>query len=383
MNPRFSVHTSDKTSPRGFRWIWFLRLAEILLSLVVLGLAARSIAGFTAGGCSVPGKIAWNLACAVLSLLALVYLILSSGISQAFRILPWWIFIQLGLDALFFIFWIAAAGTSHLSCHDLCSACDAWGGDAWFDSLYCTCYSAYDDIFIKKRDTSPNPSLGLSGGLQKRRSRYSSAGRATGTLVAREAFDGLLVALFFFTLCATAWWMWQNRRAGDNAAATTATTSNNPENGVQQVPMEMKQDTPYSGGPAPQYTTVAPQQGNYPPVSTPNGQYPQQPQGYPQQQQQQDYSQQQQQAYPQQQQQQQQQQAYPQQQPQAYPQQQQQPYPQQQQQQQYPEQAPQGQGYYGGQQQRDITPPPQAQQHDISNYPTPTPEMQGERAAGH
>lgn len=125
-----------------------------------------------------------------------MYLILSSGISQAFRILPWWIFIQLGLDALFFIFWIAAAGTSHLSCHDLCSACDAWGGDAWFDSLYCTCYSAYDDIFIKKRDTSPNPSLGLSGGLQKRRSRYSSAGRATGTLVAREAFDGLLVYVF-------------------------------------------------------------------------------------------------------------------------------------------------------------------------------------------
>ncbi|KAL8792630.1 MAG: hypothetical protein Q9195_004758 [Heterodermia aff. obscurata] len=362
MNPRWSVHTSDKTSPRGFRWIWFLRLAEILFSLVVLGLSARNVAGLSEGGCSVPGKIAWNLACAVLSLLALVYLILSSGITQAFRILPWWIFIQLGLDFLFFVFWIAAAGTSHLSCQDLCSACDAWGGEVWFDSLACNCYSAIDDIFFEKRQLSPNPNLGLSGGLQKRRSRYSSAARATGTLVAREAFDGLLVALFFFTLCATAWWMWQNRRAGDNAAATTATTGNNPENGVQQVPVEMKQDVPYSGGPAPQYTSVAPQQGNYPPVS-PDGQYPQQPQGYPQQQ---DYSQQQ-------------QQVYPQQQPQGYPQQQQQPYPQQQQ---YPEQAPQGQGYYGGQQQRDVTPPPQAQQHDIPNYPTPTPEMQGEQGAG-
>ena len=181
----------------------------------------------------------------------------------------------------------------------------------------------------------------------------------------------LLSVLFFITTCATAWWMWQNRRAGDNAAAATTTTNTNPESGVQQVPVEMKQDTPYSGGPAPQYTTVAPQQGNYPPVNPANDQYPQQQQGYPQQQQPQGYPQQQQ------------QQPYPQQQPQGYTQQQQQPFPQQQQQQQqYPEQAPQGQGYYGGQQQRDITPPPQAHQHDIPNYPTPTPEMQAEHAPG-
>ena len=146
--------------------------------------------------------------------------------------------------------------------------------------------------------------------------------------------------------------MWQKRRAGDNAAAatTTTTTNPNPENGVQQVPIEMKQDTPYTGGPAPQYTSVAPQ-NNYPPVSPANGQYPQQ-QGFPQQQQQ----------------------SYPQQQPQGFPQQQQQSFSQQQQ---YPEQAPQGQGYYGGQQ-NDATPSPQAQQHDIPNYPTPTPEMQAE-----
>ena len=129
---------------------------------------------------------------AVLSLFALVYLILSSGISRAFRVLPWWIFIQLGLDALFFIFWIAAAGTSHLNCQDLCSACDAWGGTVYLDSLYCTCYSSYDVIY-KKRNLSPNPNPGLSAGLQKRRSRYSSAGRATGTLVAREALDAILV----------------------------------------------------------------------------------------------------------------------------------------------------------------------------------------------
>ena len=189
-----------------------------------------------------------------------------------------------------------------------------------------------------------------------------------------------LSILFFLTLCSTAWWMWQNRRAGDNAGAATTSTVNNPESGIQQVPMEMKQDIPYSGGPAPQYTSVAPQQGNFPPASPGSGQYPQQQQGYTQQQQPQGYPQQQQpQGYPQQQPQQ--QQPYPQQQPQGYPQQQQQQsYPQQQQ---YPEQAPQGQGYYGGQQQGDVSPAQQTQQQDIPNYPTPTPEMQAGHGDGH
>ena len=63
MNPRFSVHTADKTSPRGFPWIWFLRLAEILGSLIVLALVARDVSGLSQLSCGIPGKIAWNLAC--------------------------------------------------------------------------------------------------------------------------------------------------------------------------------------------------------------------------------------------------------------------------------------------------------------------------------
>ena len=63
----------------------------------------------------------------------------------------------------------------------------------WYDSLVCDCYDASDYIYYEKRKLSPNPSLGLSGGLEKRRSRYSSAGRAAGSLVAREALDGIMV----------------------------------------------------------------------------------------------------------------------------------------------------------------------------------------------
>ena len=66
MNPRYSLHTTDKTSPRSFPWIWFLRLAQFFISLLVLAVTAAAIAllvGPSDGGCSVPGKMGWNLAC--------------------------------------------------------------------------------------------------------------------------------------------------------------------------------------------------------------------------------------------------------------------------------------------------------------------------------
>ena len=69
-NPHYSLHTSDKTSPRGFGWIWFFRPAQALVSLIVLGLSATSIAGLAATegvSCDIPGKMAWNLACVRLS----------------------------------------------------------------------------------------------------------------------------------------------------------------------------------------------------------------------------------------------------------------------------------------------------------------------------
>ncbi|KAG7005760.1 hypothetical protein G7Y79_00018g045670 [Physcia stellaris] len=306
MNPRFSVHTTDKTSPRGFPWIWFLRIAQAFISLVVLGLAATHISTLNDLGCSVPGRPRTphpRLPCLLLRH------------PRLFKLLPWWIFIQLGLDALMFIFWISAAGTSHFSCQDLCDTCNGWGYHIWFDSLSCECESTF--IYYDKRAMSPNPRLGLgSGRMEKRRSRYGAARRA-GTLAAREAMDAIMVwaftfspncldpifkypplenplticlssILFFITLCSTAWWMWQNRNAGSTTTAGGPTTNtNNPENG-QQVPMEMKQDAPYTGGPAPQYSNDVPQQynngipqqqqqqqqGTYAPMSPVNGSSP-------------------------------------------------------------------------------------------------------------
>ena len=69
-NPRYSLYTSDKTSPRGFGWTWFFRPAQALVSLIVLGLSAVDIAALAAAtgiSCDIPGKMAWNLACVRLS----------------------------------------------------------------------------------------------------------------------------------------------------------------------------------------------------------------------------------------------------------------------------------------------------------------------------
>ena len=112
---------------------------------------------------------------------------------RIFKLLPWGIFIQLGLDALMFIFWISAAGTSHFSCDDLVNACNAC--DIYFGHLTCSC-SSYNSYWWVKRDSSPNPNPGLSAGLEKRRSSSRRSKSGGGTLVAREALDAIMVYVF-------------------------------------------------------------------------------------------------------------------------------------------------------------------------------------------
>lgn len=59
----FPIYTRDKTSPRAFRWIWFIRIFQIFVTLVILGITAANAASFGNVSCGVPGKLAWNLAC--------------------------------------------------------------------------------------------------------------------------------------------------------------------------------------------------------------------------------------------------------------------------------------------------------------------------------
>lgn len=56
------VYTSDKTSPRSFTWLWFIRIAAIVFSIIVLGVTANAEAAFGNSGCNAPAKLSYNLA---------------------------------------------------------------------------------------------------------------------------------------------------------------------------------------------------------------------------------------------------------------------------------------------------------------------------------
>ena len=56
------IYTTDKTSPRGFSWIWFIRLFQIVITLVVLAITAANVTSFHDIGCSAPSKLSFNLA---------------------------------------------------------------------------------------------------------------------------------------------------------------------------------------------------------------------------------------------------------------------------------------------------------------------------------
>ena len=126
----------------------------------------------------------------VLSLVALIYFIFASGPSRGTRLLPWFIWGQLALDAIMFIFWLSAGATSSYSCDDLCTVCGVLDGFVYFDSQTCECYS---DLFYK-RDFSPRPMnlLQSRGDLSKRRRSNSTVG---GSIAAKQAFDAVMTSV--------------------------------------------------------------------------------------------------------------------------------------------------------------------------------------------
>lgn len=57
---------TDKAAPRGFPWMWYIRFVQILLTLIVLAVAAQVAAAINngdTGDCHVPSKVAWNIVC--------------------------------------------------------------------------------------------------------------------------------------------------------------------------------------------------------------------------------------------------------------------------------------------------------------------------------
>ena len=126
----------------------------------------------------------------ILSLVALLYFILASGPNHSTRLLPWFIWGQLALDAIMFVIWLSAGATSSYSCADLCNACGILDGYVYFDSESCACY----DLFFK-RDYSPRP----WNVLQQKRShaiRRRSDSSVGGSVAAKQAFDAVMTYIY-------------------------------------------------------------------------------------------------------------------------------------------------------------------------------------------
>ena len=128
---------------------------------------------------------------AVISFFVLIYFLLSTGPKPQLRLLPWFIFGQLGLDAFMFVLWLAAAASSSYSCNDLCNACNYIYDYVVYDTEACYCI----DLNFK-RSTSPNPKGILEGRTPRARlgggSDSNSYGSGGSTIAAKQAFDAII-----------------------------------------------------------------------------------------------------------------------------------------------------------------------------------------------
>ncbi|KAL2038315.1 hypothetical protein N7G274_008964 [Stereocaulon virgatum] len=202
------IHTSDKTSPRSFPWLWFVRLPAIVFSIVVLGITASDASKWGGWECSVPSKLGYNIAVSVISFLVLVYSLLATGPSPQVRLLPWFIWGQIGLDAVMFILWLAATASSSYNCSDLCNACSAYS-EVVYNSDVCFCF---DNSNIYRRTYTPKP----KGALYARapRSSHSSNTGGGSLIAARQAFDAIMTIIFAFCLGATILWIVNSHQSG-------------------------------------------------------------------------------------------------------------------------------------------------------------------------
>lgn len=114
-------------------------------------------------------------------------LILSTGKTALFRVVPWIVWGQLALDVFMFIIWIAASGASQYNCTDLCNACPIYS-ELYSTGLYCFCSS---DYLYKKRDQSPAVK-GLAAPIQERAYKYNR-GPGVNLKNAKVAFDAIMV----------------------------------------------------------------------------------------------------------------------------------------------------------------------------------------------
>ena len=204
---------------RSSRFIWWVRLAQLVFGIATLAIVANSSATWGSFDCNIPQRVAYTLACvsslvfhvlhrhitlllilvykASITLPLVIYLLFTTGrFERGF----WRSWAQLGIDIFLAVLWIAAAALSAPDCGDICNACSAGGSevdaglgfDVWGDSFACYCY--FPGIDYKKRSMAAKLLKMVKRSLL--RPRASSAGRVAETAAsigAKQGFEGVLM----------------------------------------------------------------------------------------------------------------------------------------------------------------------------------------------
>ncbi|CZR56689.1 uncharacterized protein PAC_06578 [Phialocephala subalpina] len=191
------VHQTNK-------YLWGLRFIQIIFAIVIVGITGSSISDWHNLGCSTPSGLAFNFAIGLLSLLLVLYWILSTG---PYAKIPWYSFYAvLGCEIVFIIFWIVAAAVQNYSCDSICNVCSAAGAAyddgegfiVWMNDIICSCVFPGDlNSQFSVRGDDPSV-LFKRGGRPITSDEASRLGKTASKGVTKATKQGLDAAMMLF-----------------------------------------------------------------------------------------------------------------------------------------------------------------------------------------
>ncbi|KAL9599163.1 MAG: hypothetical protein Q9219_004030 [cf. Caloplaca sp. 3 TL-2023] len=243
--------TTDKNTPRCFPWLWsvnpralesrngesylrvvyrFVRVAQMVITIIILAITASNASDFSTIGCSVPSKLGYNIA--------------AVSLNAAQPMMEMLIFHQGGFV---------------IPCAHCTSPLD------WAEARTKDPSMVHLGYTIDKREQSPAPK-GLTRSLHER--AYGSYHRpGAGKAAGKTALDSIITVLFAFTTATSILWIFQNRRSG--AGATAPTMAGGPTAPHQPAPVAIPSTQVYPDKTEEGYTGPPPQHGTYPLQSQP------------------------------------------------------------------------------------------------------------------
>jgi len=176
---------------------WILEFIELLISILILGITISAAQGMKTdlGFPNIPGKLAYNIAIAALTIFVLLPVFIldvfvRNSSSFWYRLnhiqRPW---PRVSIIVLFIGLWIGCIASSFYNCSDLCSASGNCFESIRYATFFCDC----------------------SGPISSNCPFESTAEPRTGRYEATEALDVLLVVFFFASafVVGAFHWVWE------------------------------------------------------------------------------------------------------------------------------------------------------------------------------